>query len=67
MKHSANYLRILGNAEEELCFLVEMAINNLRLNLDNTKKMRKDIGETYAREIKKDCERYLNSTLTCNE
>ena len=68
MKHTTNsYMRVLGNAEQELIFCVNNYIRTLELNIEADEITRQEMGETYAREIRIVCEKYLRGTLPCNK
>lgn len=67
MKHTTNsYMRVLGNAEEELVFCVNNFIRTLELNVNQDATSREEMGKTYAQEIKIVCENYLRGRLACD-
>lgn len=67
MKHTtSSYMRILGNAEEELVFCINNFLRTLELNVNQDASSREEMGKTYAQEIKIVCEKYLRGRLQCS-
>ncbi len=68
MKNQINYLRILGNAEKEFIFLIDMALQNFKLNIDDlSDKDRRKWGRSTAKSILKTCRDYLDDKLPSND
>lgn len=67
-KATANYMRILGNAEEEFVFLTEMVLEALRLNIENLEaKDRRKWARSAAKDILRICRKYLSDELPSND